>query len=83
MACSSMFYHETISWYDTADTDIDTSSDGDALFEDMVDDDDEMPDLQECSDDEDEDDEDTRLAEEFDRNQALADADRNVSYFSV
>jgi hypothetical protein len=38
-----------------------------------------MPDLQDCSDDEDEDDEDARLAEEeFDRNQALADADRNV-----
>ena len=66
-----------------ADMDIDTSSDGDALFEDTVDDDDEMPDLQECSDDEDEDDKYTRLAEEFDRNQALADADRNMSYFSV
>ena len=63
-----------------ADTDIDTSSDGDALFEDMVNNDEEMPDLQECSDDENEDDEDTRLAEEeFDWNQALADADRNVS----
>ena len=65
-----------------ADTDIDTSSDGDALFEDTVDDDDEMPDLQDCSDDDD--DEDAHLAEEeFDRNQALADADRNVSYLSV
>ena len=52
-----------------ADTDIDTSSDGDALFEDTVDNDDEMPDLQDCSDDDD--DKDACLAEEeFDRNQA-------------
>jgi hypothetical protein len=66
-----------------ADTDIDTSSNGDPFFEDTVkDDDNDLPDLQECSDDEDEDDdEDTCLAaEEFDRNQALADADRNTSY---
>ena len=41
-----------------------------------------MPDLQDCSDDDD--DEDAHLAEEeFDQNQALADADRNVSYLSV
>ena len=67
-----------------ADMDIDTSSDSDALFEDTVDDDDEMPDLQDCFDDKDEDDEDARLAEEeFDRNQALADANCNVSYPSV
>jgi hypothetical protein len=68
------------------DTDIDTSSDGDTLFESTVDEDDKMPDLQNCSDDEDEDDEDARLAaEEFDRNQALADADRDVSdlYFTI
>jgi hypothetical protein len=66
------------------DTDIDTSSDGDALFESTMDEDDEMPDLQDCSDDKDEDDEDARLAaEEFDRNQALTDADRDVSHLSI
>lgn len=43
-----------------------------------------MPDLQNCSDDEDGDDEDACLAtEEFDRNQALADADRDVSHLSI
>jgi hypothetical protein len=61
------------------DTDIDLSSDGDALFEDSIDSDD-LPDLRECSDDEDDNDEEARLAaKEFDRNQALADADRDVS----
>ena len=39
-----------------ADMDIDTSSDSDALFEDTVNNDDEMPDLQDCSDDDDDDD---------------------------
>ena len=65
-----------------ADTDIDISSNSDAAFEDMVDNDDEMPDLQDCSDDNDNDnDEDACLAEEeFDWNQELADADCNVSY---
>ena len=36
--------------------DIDTSSDSDALFKDTVNDDDDMPDLQDCSDDDDDDD---------------------------
>ena len=54
-----------------------------ALFEDMVVDD-EMPDLQDCSDDKNEDDEDDCLTEEeFDQNQALANADHNMNYPSV
>ena len=54
-----------------------------ALFEDMVDDD-EMPDLQDCSDKKNEDDEDDCLTEEeFDQNQALANADHNMNYSSV
>src|ERR1700722_1931299 len=66
------------------DTDIATSSNGDALFESTMDEDDEMPDLQNCSNDEDEDNEDTCLAaEEFDQNQALADADCDVSHLSI
>ena len=50
----------------------------------MVNDDNEMPDLQDCSDDDNEDDEDACLIEEeFDWNQALANADHNMSYLSV
>ena len=73
----------------SANTDIDTSSDGNPLFEDMDNNNDnDLPDLQECSDDEDKDgkdeDEDTYLtAEEFDCNQTFADADRNASYFCL
>ena len=73
----------------SANTDIDTSSNGNPLFEDTDDDNDnDLPDLQECSDNEDEDgedeDEDTCLAvEEFDCNQAFADADHNASYFCL
>jgi hypothetical protein len=41
-----------------------------------------LPELLESSDDEDDDDEEARLAaEEFGRNQALADADRDVSIY--
>jgi hypothetical protein len=52
---------------------VDPSSD---MFEDGGDDDDEMPELQECSDDEDE---DERVHEEYEKNKAMADADRDVS----
>ena len=46
-----------------------------------VEDDDEMPELEEVSDSDDDDEEETRLAaEEFDRNQAFADTDRDVSH---
>jgi hypothetical protein len=65
-----------------ADTDIDTSSDSNLLFEDTVEDDNNtLPNLQECSDNEDEGEDACLAAEEFDRNQALADADCNTSYF--
>jgi hypothetical protein len=46
-----------------------------------VEDDDEMPELEEVSDSDNDDEEETRLAaEEFDRNQAFADTDRDVSH---
>jgi hypothetical protein len=60
----------------------DTSSDGDLLFEDTVEDDNNtLPDLQECFDDEDEDEDACLTVEEFDWNQALDDANHNASYF--
>ena len=46
------------------------------VFEDGGDDDEEMPELQECSDDKDE---DERAHEEYEKNKAMADADRDVS----
>jgi hypothetical protein len=63
--------------YTSIDTDVDTSPYGDEV------EDDEMPELEEVDsdDEEDEEDEETRLAaEEFIRNQAFADTDRDVSY---
>ena len=53
---------------------VDPSSD---MFEDGGDDDEEMPELQECSDDEDE---DEQAHEEYEKNKAMADADRDVSH---
>ena len=59
--------------------DINTSSDGDALFKNTLDEDDKMPDFQDCLDNE-----DTHLTtEEFGWNQALADADSDISDFSI
>ena len=60
-------------------TDIDILSNGNALFEDSIDSDD-LPDLQKCSDDDDDDNEGALFAtKEFEQNQALADADHDVS----
>jgi len=61
----------------SVDTEPDLSSD---LFEDEGVDDDEMPELQENSDDEDEDEE---AREEYERNKAMANTDRDVSHYFI